>query len=155
MLRVAGAVILLTVAAWIGLTVKRAERNRIFLLTSSIALIRHARRKIELFETPTSDLFIDFSDGFDETTRCALTEKTLLSALEPIVKTLGDDGTVLQKFAREIGCGYKTDAIRLCDYCLAVMEERYTAAASRYSTHKKLYLVLPLLLAVSVIVLLL
>ena len=155
MLRIMGMVLLIAAGICFGLSVRRAERSRIALLASSAALIRHARRKIDLFETPTADLFSDFSEGFDENTRRALAEKPLSEALSETMTTLGADGEVLSKFVREIGSGYKSDAIRLCDYCLAVMEDRHAAAVSRYGTHKRLYLVLPLLFAVSVIVLLL
>ncbi|MBO5671057.1 MAG: hypothetical protein J6S41_05865 [Clostridia bacterium] len=155
MLRLIGILILIAAGIWCGLAVRRAERSRIALLASSVALIQHTRRKIDLFETPTAELFVDFSEGFDEKTRRSLIEKPLTVALRPIIATLGSDGDALEKFAREIGSGYKTDAMRLCDYCLAVMENRHAAAVGRYGTHKKLYIVLPLLFAFSVIVLLL
>lgn len=154
MLRLIGMVFLVAAGVLFGLSIRRAEHMRIGLLASSAALIRHARRKIDLFETPTADLFSDFTEGFDERTRRALVEKPLQEALEPVITALSDDGIALEKFARELGSGYKNDAIRLCDYCLTVVEDRHTAAVSRYGTHKKLYLVLPLLFAVSVIVLL-
>lgn len=155
MLQLMGIVLLITAGVCFGLSVRRSERSRIALLASSATLIRHARRKIDLFGTPTANLFSDFSEGFDEETRRALTEKPLSEALMEVVEKLGNDGEALGKFAREIGNGYKDDAIRLCDYCIAVIEDRHTAAVSRYGTHKRLYLVLPLLFAVSVIVLLL
>ncbi len=155
MLRLMGAVLLMIAGVWLGLSIRRAERMRISMYSASAALIRHARRKIDLFETPICDLFSDFTEGFDARTRRDLSEKPLEVALAPIVKTLGVDGIVLERFAREIGSGYKTDAIRLCDYCLSVMEDGHAAAVSRYTSHKRLYIVLPLLLAVSVVVLLL
>ena len=138
-----------------GVSLRRTERTRIALLASCISLIRHARRKIDLFETPTAELFLDFSDGFEEETRRALVEKPLTEALSPVVTALGTDGEPLAKFVCEIGSGYKDDAIRLCDYCLSILEDRQAAAVDRYGSQKKLYLILPLLFAVSLIVLLL
>ncbi len=155
MLRLIGASLLIIVGAWTGLSVRRSELKHVTALASSVALIRHARRKIDLFETPACELFVDFSDGFDEKVRVSLIEQPLEMAIKPVAVALGPDGAVLEKFARELGCGYKADALRLCDYCLGVLEDRHAAAAGRYGTHKKLYVALPLLFAVSVIVLLL
>lgn len=155
MLRLTGAVLLLAAGIWLGLSVRNTERKRAAVLAFSVVLVRHARRKIDLFETPVPELFTDFSSGFDEKLDKALCEQPLIQALEPVVSELGADGDVLIKFAKELGCGYREDALRLCDYCTEILEDKHTAAVQRYGMHKKLYLTLPLLLAVSIIVLLL
>ena len=155
MLRLIGSLVLLFAAAAAGILWRRTECRRVHLVASSVALIRHARRKIDLFETPSSALFSDFEEGFDKEMRHALAQKNADEALADVIDFLGEDGAYLRKFLCEIGTGYKSDALRLCDYCAAALEERRTALEKEYQSRKKMHFALPLLSAISVIVMLL
>lgn len=145
---------LLLTAFLCGQTVRRVARERILLLQSSEALLLHARRKIDFFGTPADSLFSDFTDGFDPPTRRALREKSAEDALRLIAERLGEYGDALMKFSSEIGCGYREDALRLCDYCIEKTIAARTQAQEEYERRRKLYTALPLLFAISVIVLL-
>ncbi len=153
MLKIAGALLLLFSALFAGVSLRRDERRRIANLSASVSLLRHARRKIELFQTPTDSLFVDFSDGFDVQIRKIFAEKKADEALSILAEQLSPHGEPLLKFAREIGCGYKEDALHLCDYCIEQMKSAHETAEESFSRRKKLYTSLPLLLAISIIVL--
>jgi len=155
LLRVIGTAMLLLSACGCGMMWRRSERERVFLLRSSAALIRHARRKIELFGTPSAALFSDFNDGFDSETVQTLRTLPAERALSPVIERLGEDGAALQKFIEEIGRGYKEDTLKLCDYCIASLEERCAAAEEIYAKRRRMHMALPMLFAVSVLVLLL
>ncbi len=153
MLKGIGAIFLL-IAAWsVGLSLRRDEKKRLELLQDSLALIRHAHRKIELFTTPADSLFIDFTDGFDPVTRKSFVEDSAQTALEKIAEQLGEYGAPLYKLSQEIGCGYKEDVLRLFTFCEESVAERLSTAQERFTRRKKLYTALPILLAISVIVL--
>ena len=57
MIRVAGALLLLAAAFGFGVSMRRQEKRHIRALESALTIIQHARRNIELFDTPLDELF--------------------------------------------------------------------------------------------------
>ena len=155
MRRLIGAGCLLLSGILIGVKMRRASQRKIRLLTSGLALIRHARRRIALFSTPAADLFCDFSTDSDPEMARAFEKYTGDEIIKRIACELKEDGDLLYKFLHEVGTAYKPEALAVCDYCIEMMEQRLDAAEKEFSARKKLYIALPILLAVTVIILIL
>ncbi len=158
MLRLIGACILLLSGVLIGLQFRRTAKQRIGRLASVIFLVRYAQRKISLFSTPAADLFSDFPEHSREVepeiVRIIMTFPTG-EAMEQIACVLEEEGGILRNFWREVGVGYKEDALASCNYCLELLEERLMHAKEVFAQRNKLYVSLPILLVISIIVLLL
>ncbi|MBQ8746717.1 MAG: hypothetical protein IJZ08_02490 [Clostridia bacterium] len=150
---VVGAILLLLSALMIGTSMQRAEFARIDLLRGTVLLLSHARRQIALFGTPVDRIFFDFADGFDPSILQMLSELPVEQSLPILADRLKPYGSFLLKFADEIGSGYREDALHLCDYCIDTAKAELVTAEEAYSRRKKLYITLPLLFAVSLIVL--
>lgn len=155
MLGVIGSALLLMAAFILGLTIRKKDKDHLCLLREVISLIRHARRKISLFATPINELFGDFSEATLPILKNALKTANPKDAINNISSLLGGDGDILRKMYNEIATGYKEDAVRACDYATERMTDRATDFEKKYNARKNLYVSLPLLFAVSVIVLLL
>ncbi len=155
MLKGIGVTLLLLTSFWVGITMRSSVRRRITLLKETIQLVSQARRKIDLFNTPIDALFDDFLDGTDGRLWDFLSDVPSEKRLCRIAESLGEYGRPLYKLISEFGSGYKDDTLRLCDYCCEELEDTLHKAEEAYSRQKKLYIALPLLLAVSLIVLLL
>ncbi len=152
MSRLIGAILMTVSALAVGFVMRGNARRRIGLIRLSVSLLAHAKRKIDLFGTPAEELFSDFSGVTDRNLVCVESTEQLLAQLAENIVPFGEP---LCRFAREIGTGYKEDALRLCDLCIAQMSESLHLAEESFRVRKKLYIVLPFLLAVSVIILLL
>ena len=150
---IVGAILLILSAFMIGMSVRRAESTRIELLRGTVQLLSHARRKIELYGTPVDCLFADFADGFDPSTRKMIAELPVKQSFSVLAHRLNPYGGSLLKFAEEIGDGYREDALNLCSYCIDTEKAALANAEETFSRRKKLYITLPLLFAVSLIVL--
>ncbi|MBR2848382.1 MAG: hypothetical protein IKB87_02885 [Clostridia bacterium] len=155
MQRIIGSVCLICAALTAGVWARKNDREHVLLLWDVAAMIQHARRKIDLFGTPTDDLFSDFKEYASNSLRIALNKKNNSEVFKSIIDFLGDDSEPFKNFYRDLGVGYKQDALNVCDYTLSKITERAVLLEKRFSARKNLYISLPLLLAVSVIVLLL
>lgn len=154
MIRVAGALLLLAAAFGFGVSMRRQEKRHIRALESALTIIQHARRNIELFDTPLDELFSDYPESADTALREALQNKPLGQAIAPLLQDMEEEAELMRKFARELGSGYKDDALKLCDYTEKRLEERLRKMKGDYPARAKLYTALPLLFALSVILLL-
>lgn len=143
--RITGAFLLLAAAAALGVGFRTQEQKHIRALARSVNLLYHARRKIDLFSTPSTEIFEDYSDedgySIDE------------EALKRLYASMGGEAEILQSFFEKLGNGYKADTLRLCDHTLAMLEERLQHAEKEYPARIRLYAAMPLLFAVSLIVL--
>ncbi len=155
MLRFVGSALILLSAVLFGYGARKGEREHILLLQDGEALIRHARRKVELYGTPLSELFLDFDAGFSAEVQKKLKSVPPAQALQDVIVRLGADGQYLSRFSQEIGQGYKEDTLRLCDECIEMLSEKRRIAQAQCEARGKLYFSLPVLVALSVVLMLL
>ena len=143
----AGSLCLLLAAGLLGMGLGREERQYLEALRCAADLLRHIRREIDLFSTPCDALFIDAHalDGLPLTA-----EK-----LQRLCMQLRGEGQILRSFLDALGSGYREDTLRLCDDTAARLQSRLEKAEKEYPSRIKLYTAMPLLIAVSVIVLIL
>ncbi len=129
----------------------RAERRRLASLAAALEIVRHARRKIELFSTPVASLFAADAPRLPEDLLSALRTRPLAEALAPLARTLGEDGEILVRFGAGLGGGYREDALALCADTEAALTARYAQVEKAYPARRKLCAALPLLTAFAVL----
>lgn len=147
MCSIAGMICLLLAAGLLGRALGRREKRYMESLRYALELLRHIRRKIDLFSTPCGEIMADVRLGDDQ----PVTEERL----RMLCTDMGREGAVLADFLENLGSGYREDTLRLCDDTIAGLEERHKAAQREYPARAKLYTAMPLLIAVSLIVLIL
>jgi len=142
-----GMLCVLLAAGLLGMGLGREEQQYLESLRCAVDLLRHVRRKIDLFSTPCDALFSDAqaSDGLP------LTDEKL----QQLCTQLRGEGQILRSFLDALGSGYREDTLRLCDDTAARLQSRLEKAEKEYPSRIKLYTAMPLLIAVSVIVLIL
>ena len=151
MIRLLGAVLFLASSFTLGTALRRIEAKHIAALAEALSVVRHAGRKIELFGTPLGVLFTDYSENPQLAER--LRSLPLQTALVPLLTYMREDGEIMRRFCAEIGVGYREDATKCCDYTAKLLSERLAVLRKTYPSHARLYTALPVLLALSVILL--
>lgn len=144
---VTGVLCVLLAAGLLGMGLGREERQYLESLRCALELLHHIRREVDLFSTPCDALFRDAKapDGLPVTD-----EK-----LQHLCVQLRSEGQILRSFLDALGSGYREDTLRLCDDTAARLQNRLEKAEKEYPSRVKLYTAMPLLIAVSVIVLIL
>lgn len=130
------------------------EKRYMQALRCATAIVRHTARKIRLYGSPTSDILCDFDNdsGFPFSAEC--NSEDFKDAAAPILSSLrGQEQRIFTEFVDKLGQAYREDALTLCEYTLEYLNERAAQAESAYPARVKLYTALPILSAVSLIVL--
>ena len=130
------------------------EKRYMQALRCATAIVRHTARKIRLYGSPTSDILCDFDNdsGFPFPAEC--NSEDFKDAAAPILSSLrGQEQRIFTEFVDKLGQAYREDALTLCEYTLEYLNERAAQAESAYPARVKLYTALPILSAVSLIVL--
>ena len=147
---------LLASAAGLGVTSIRAERRRRRELDALLSLVRHIRENIEHFSRPLDEIYARFDDpllaasGF--LTR--LRQAGMGTAVRESELGIGEEErAVLISFAASLGRGYREEQIALCRYT----EEKLTGIAENLARsapdRERLWRTLPVLGALSLILL--
>ena len=153
---IGSAVILLASAAW-GFGRIRAERRKTDELAAFCGLVRYIGENIAHFSRPLPEIYADYSD--EVLGRIGFLDALCVSGMEAAVRTMTvtDDekcGREIKAFASAIGGGYREEQTQLCEYTFSrlsgVLAERRESAKSR----EKLYRTIPVLIALSVILML-
>lgn len=146
MIRACGAMLLLLSACTLGFAMRSAARRPLELLHRAMEILRFIRRRIELFNTPLDALFTDAPQMQGQ----PLTRETL----DRLTNAMGEDGDALRAFLASLGRGYREETLRLCDYTLDALEERCQLRAAELPARLKLWFAVPILFALSLLVLL-
>lgn len=145
---------MLAAAAAIIIRLRNDEKRYMQALQCAAAIVRHAGRKIRLYSTPTEEILSDFDNGCGRKWMNIRNGTGFKETLLPILSRLqGQEYKVFSEFVEKIGRGYRDDALKLCEYTLACLEERVTQAEAEHPSRMRLYTALPLLSAVSLFVL--
>ena len=149
-----GACLLLIAAAAVVIRLRIDEKRYIQSLQCAVRIIRHAKRKISLFGTPTEDILCDFDDSGCAKYLCVRKDVGFHAGVAPVSAALHkQEQALFDHFAERLGQGYKEDALKLCDFTLSCLEEKTAKAEIEYPSRMKLYTALPILFAVSLFVL--
>jgi len=141
--RLLGGGMLIFAALALGFMARRRAADHLHALERALTLVRHAKREIELFGTPCGMLFAHYGETVDE------------AWMNRLYAELDSDSASIRDFFARLGGGYREDTLRLCDSTIAALEEKRRQAEREYPARSKLCAAMPLLFAVSVIVLIL
>ena len=136
--RIAGGVILLISAVFLGVSLNTVRRSHLHALRRTVELIRQIRRSIDLFNTPRDAACNDFH-----------------ASMEELCAALAEDAQIVREFSEKLGSGYKDDTLKLCDFTMTTLEDRLKKAENEYPAHARLYITLPVFAALSLIVMIL
>ncbi len=155
-IRAAGAVLLLASAAGLGTVNIRAEKRRQRELDALLSLVRDIRENIEHFSRPLGEIYDRFEDpllassGFLTRLRQAGME----TAVRESEGAVGEaERAVLLSFASSLGRGYQEEQIALCRYTEEKLAGIAESLAKSAPDRERLWRTLPVLGALSLILL--
>lgn len=153
-MQIVGAALLLTAALLSGWCLRSSERYHLRALQCAVRIVRHAQRKIDLFDVHTSDILSDFDDTAFHRESFVQKNTDFCAGVSRVADYLQrQDKAAFLYFADQLGAGYRKDALQLCEYTASLLAESQKRAEKEYASRRKLYTVLPLMLAFSFVVL--
>ena len=155
-LKAAGAVLLLTAAGGVGLSKIREERRRLRELEAMAALVRTVRENIEHLSRPLSEIWARIPDPFpgEPGFLSALREEGFSTALLR-TEVCSRDRDLLEEFAASLGKGYREEELALCRYTEERLTDRAAALVREAPSRERLWRTIPLLAALSALILML
>lgn len=157
MTAIAGALIFALSAFFWGREKARHEEEKILLLASLISFVAYTEEQITNFKTPLAGIYLDFSDpclekiGFIEALRKNGAEAAIEALKGKIPEGSYKDALA---FAGGLGRGYSEGQKKLCDITLKRLEKTVEELKADLSERVRMYRLLPVLVAASVIILL-
>jgi len=145
---------LIAASALFGLSIRSTALSRIQTLEGVLALVRHIRRKISLFEAPMHEILHDFPPDLLPKLSEKLSNLPFEDAMAVLYADLGESAHFMRDFAEKIVKGYKNETLSLCDDTICVLEETVKKQKQEFVLRKRMYIILPVLLMLSVIILL-
>ena len=152
-----GAGIVLLSAMFVSAGMIRDYKNDLRLLGALYDMILYIRDNIEHFMKPLPDIFQNYSNEHLETCGFlkSVRETDLQQAWTERPWQLNREAdSVMLDFVQTIGSGYRAEELRLCEYTLerlrGILEKSRTESAGKI----KLYRTVPVLFALSVILIL-
>lgn len=136
----------------------RNAKERLAVLDGLCALILFIKNNIDSFMRPVGEIIASYS-GYGESLSTfmeAARTKGLADAARSVRLPMPEGARqLLLEFSETIGSGYKEDALRLCTYCYNGMQEILKREQEETQKKLKLYRTLPVMSAMSVVLLLL
>lgn len=151
-----GIVLLLAAAFAVVIRLRTDEKRNIQAMRCATAVVRHTERKIRLYGAPTEDILCDFDNSSGFRLPSASAHNGFQDTLSPLLSALREpEYKVFSEFIEKLGHGYREDTLKLCAFTLSSLEESVVRAEAEHPSKVKLYTALPILSAVSLLVLLL
>ncbi len=150
------AILLLSAVSYSYILIKN-ENKKLAQTEDICAMILYIKNNIEAFMTPIGDIiqsFSDYSDGFSDYMEAARKHGLLYASEHASLITGKESRRILNEFSRKIGCGYKDEEIRLCQYCHTQMTELLKKERDEFAKKTKMYKTLPIMSAVSIVLML-
>ena len=158
MISALGGIVLLMCAFSYGIERSRVEREYLLLTEALADFVMYIGQQIETFRTPLYKIYEEYSNErfekeiFFEVLRAKGFYEALLSIRDKLPR---DVFSVLEKFSRAIGAGYEKGQAELCAYTVEGLKKMILERKERYDSRMRMYRLLPLLLALSFVILLL
>jgi hypothetical protein len=155
--KIIGAVILLVTSVYYGQVKITAERIRIKKLSAARDMVKFIGEKIEHFSSPIPEILSEYRNSYLESIGYLEVIRTYgLSKTTDILGTSqkGTEYILIKQFVDSIGKGYKDDEVSLCKYTHLKLTECEEKLSSALKDKEKLYRTIPLMLALSVILIL-
>ncbi len=156
-LRLIGALMILTSSAVMGAYIANVYSRRVTSTEEVAAFIKYIKRNIESFKMPVADILSSYDSehfervGFLEAMRTAGLEEAICGGYLTLSQAaLGE----FLSFASRLGRDYTEGEVKRCEYYIGVFEELAAAEKENIATNGRLYRLLPPLGAISLIILL-
>ena len=153
--KILGSLILIISAIAFGLKKIKSERAKLKEITAFADMIKFIQNNIEHYNKPLPDIFAEYhNDHLSE-----LLDRIRTSGINKAVANYSFNiaASISEKiicFANKIGSGYTDDELSLCQYTYKSLLESETKMRIEIRNTEKMYLTIPVLLALSVILIL-
>ncbi len=152
-----GAGIVLVSALFLSFRLTRDHRAHLRELDAFYNMIVYIRDNIDHFMKPLPDIFQTYTNETLE--RCGFLPKVRKTDLSQAWRgqtfMISEEcRTLLNDFCTQIGSGYRTEELRLCEYTLSRLHNILEKNRNELNNRLKLYKTVPLLFALSVILIL-
>lgn len=150
---------ILMLSAWLtGTGLIREHQNRLRELEALYDMISCIRDNIEHLMKPLPEIFRIYTNPYLET--CGFLAEAKKNGLRRAwenhtTSVSGEAGQLIEEFTRNIGNGYRTEELRLCEYTLDRLRKILDHTRTETANQRKLYRSVPMLFALSVILILL
>lgn len=153
---VLGALIVLSASGYWGYDRCKKEKEALCLFHGLISLCDYTEMHIRLFRTPIYDIYEKFSDEYLEGIgfMVSLRSGDVQKAMSAVDCCLNEKGSkVFEEFLSRIGSGYEEDQRALCRFTSDYLKAVEADARENLPQRLKMYKLLPVLIACSVIIL--
>jgi len=155
--KILGSIILLLSAILFGLHKIKSERNKLREISAFLDMVNYVESNIEHYNKPLPDIFEEYSNEY-------FTSNKLLDNIRAfgINAAIADYSfsiassveSAVKNFACKIGLGYTDDELNLCKYTYNLLKDSEAKLRLEMRNTEKMYLTIPVLLALSVILIL-
>lgn len=155
--KIFGSIFLLVSALLFGLHKIKSERDKLREISAFLDMVNYVHSNIEHYNKPLPDIFEEYRSDY-------FTSKKLLdniralginAAIADYSFSIGtSEASAVKTFASKIGLGYTDDELQLCKYTYNLLKDSDTKLRLEVRNSEKLYLTIPILLALSVILIL-
>lgn len=111
MLKFLGCLLILLSSVTVGFYMERSYKEKIRFLQEIIDLINYTRNQIEFFSLPINEIYLSFQNRSKHLT-------DLITGNVNLIYENFRNQEYLHHYFNEIGKGYKSEQIKLCDYTL-------------------------------------
>lgn len=156
-MNIAGGVLIICAALWISFRLTSQGIYRIEAIEAVCKLVTYIKQNIDTFGTPVDTILLtykcDILDGcaFGEIMRSYGIFEAVTRRLIPLCEMAQSD---FETFAENIGKGYRDEELKRCDYYLSRFEACLFEEREKFLRYRPMYRYLPILGALSVVLLL-
>lgn len=153
-MRGVGISLLLISALLYSFVLIKNEKRKIAQLKDMCALVLYIRRNIDAFMTPVNEIldsFEGYGDAFSEYMTAAKKYGLPYASDQCQLIQNGEVVRIFTDFTKKIGSGYKADELNLCQYCYAQLEDCLKRETEDSLKKTTMYKTLPIMSALSVI----
>ncbi len=156
-IQIAGTAILLLSAVSYSYILIKNERKKLAQTEDFCRLILYIKNNIDAFMTPIGEIllsFSDYGDSFADFMELAKTHGLSHASAHCTLAIEKESLRILEEFSAKIGCGYKDEELRLCQYSYNQMTELLKKERDEIGKKTKMYKTLPIMSAVSILLML-
>ncbi len=158
MLKILGSIIILSVGMYFSSGLIREQESKLKIAEALIDFIEHIRASIYTSRLPLSEIYSSYKNEFLD--KCGFIFQLNKGGIENAVSTVEKNVSQRAKLALDdlggrLG-GINTECqIRMCEEAVKILRDEYTHQKELFAEKKKMYGALPILMAISIIIMIL
>jgi hypothetical protein len=154
--KLAGTALLLFCGGMTGRAICEKSKTVLTRTEGFIALIKYIRNQIDCYLMPLEKILAGCPDDILEACGSIRGAKTIFEFLGSCDLQLSDESVnLLNKFAAELGSGYRDTQLKLCDYYIGKLTSERDRMQSEYPARRKMIMTLCLCAAAGAAVIML